>query len=159
MAITRRLAFYDLRDWWASDPRVRDILEIDEKGILPFFPAANQPESVPPYIRYDVDRRISVNKWWQHTEAVILDIFTEDIEDANELENIFIDYSSQGDESARDLEIWIAGQNRARSFEFHSIEYFGGGELNPPKEQGGVNYKTLAFLIHYSPMSGRLIKE
>jgi hypothetical protein len=154
---TRRLAFYDLRDWIVSDSRIRELLRVEQKGVIPFFPAADQPESSLPYIRYDIDRRIQVDKWWIHTEGVIFDIFTEDVEDSNEIFNIIIDYSSQGDDSARSLERWIEEQGRQRTFEFHSIEYMTGGQLSAPDEQGGGSFKTGMILIHYSPLSGRLI--
>lgn len=154
----RRMAFYDLRDWIISDQRIRQLLKIDEKGVVPFFPSADQPESSLPYVRYEVDRRVSVDKWWMHTEGVILDIFSEDVEDSNEVFNIIIDYASQGDDSARELERWILQENRSRTFEYHSIEYMSGGQLSAPEEQGGGSFKTGMILIHYSPLSGRLIK-
>jgi hypothetical protein len=154
--VTRNLAFYDVRDWVVSDSRMTELLKING-GIVPIFPASSAPESKLPYLRYDVDRRLFTNKWWIHTEAVIIDIFTEDIEDANEILNLLIDYLSQGDESARELERWLQSQNRQKHFEFHSIEYFGGGEFEPPTEQGGKISRSATFLIHYSPLEGRLI--
>ena len=156
--VTRRLAFYDVRDWVISDPRMSELLKING-GLVPIFPASSNPESQLPYIRYDIDRRISTNKWWIHTEAILLDIFSEDIEDANEIFNIFVDYLSQGDESARELERWILNEQKQKDFEFHSIEFFSGGEFEAPEEQGGKIARTVAFLIHYSPIQGRLISS
>jgi hypothetical protein len=156
--VTRRLAFYDVRDWVTSDPRLSQLLNING-GIVPIFPAASNPESVLPYIRYDIDRSISTNKWWIHSEAVILDIFTEDVEDANEIVNIFIDYLSQGDDSARELERWILQEQKQKDFEFHSIEFFSGGEFQAPEEQGGKIARSIAFVLHYSPLQGRLISS
>jgi len=152
----KRLAFYDLRDWWLSDERVSELLRTS-RGISPFFPAADQPESSLPYIRYDVDRRISTDQWWVHHEGVLLDIFTESVDESNELINIILDYSSQGDESARALERWILQTGRKKDFEFHSIEYLEGGNINPPDEQGGSVYRSFMLLIRYSPLEGRLI--
>jgi hypothetical protein len=152
----RRLAFYDLRDWWLADERIAQLLRTD-RGFSPFYPAADQPESSLPYIRYDVDRRIDTNTWWIYNEGILLDIFTESIDDSNEIMNRILDYSVQGDESARELERWIIQENRPKDFEFHSIEYLEGGNINPPDEQGGSVYRSLMLLIRYSPLEGRLI--
>lgn len=152
----KRLAFYDVKEWWLSDTRIAELLRID-RGISPFFPAADQPESSLPYVRYDVDRRISTNQWWMYNEGVMLDIFTESIEDSNEIMNRILDYSVQGDESARELERWMAQTGKEREFEFHSIEYLEGGNINPPDEQGGSIYRSFLILIQYSPLQGRLI--
>ena len=155
---TRRMAFYDVRDWIVSDPRLRELLRIDQRGLVPFYPAADQPESALPYIRYEIDRRVMVDRWWMHTEGIIFDIFTEDIEDSNEIFNIILDHTSQGDEAARELERWILQEGRQRTFEFHSIEYMTGGQLSAPEEQGGGSFRTGMILIHYSPLDGRLIR-
>jgi hypothetical protein len=152
----RRLAFYDLRDWWLSDERIAELLQTN-RGFSPFFPAADQPESSLPYIRYDVDRRIDTNQWWMYNEGVLLDIFTESIDDSNEIMNRILDYSVQGDASARSLERFILQSGKKKEFEFHSIEYIEGGGINPPDEQGGASYRSFMLLIRYSPLEGRLI--
>jgi hypothetical protein len=173
-SVTRRLAFYDLRDWWLSEPRVRELLGISDQEyedylnpdpeigpIIPFFPVAQQPEGGFPYIRYDVSRRNFAEQWWIHGEAVGIEVFMEDIEDSTELINILIDMSAMGDRSARDLQRWVVNEvaehARPQDFQFHSVEYTGGGEIGASNEQGGAVSRVVTFLIQYSPLAGRYI--
>lgn len=166
MAETRpdgKLAFYDLRDYWLSDTRVRELLNADNRNtingqmIKPFFPVAQQPETEYPYFRYNIDRIIGYPQWWMHTETVGLELFAEDLDDSNEIINLFIDMAGQQDRSAHDLQDWLVSEGRDINFMYHYIEWIGGGEMEASTEEGGSVGRTLNFAIAYSPLRGRRI--
>lgn len=156
--VTRRLAFYDLRDWWLSQPRVRELLDAQRfdstPGATPFFPVAEQPESGFPYVRYTVARDIATSQWWMQDELVGIEIFMHNIEDANELLNILIGMTSQGSVSAQALQLWVSGQARPEDFEYHSLTYVGGGDIGAPSEEGATYSRVATFSVSYSPLQG-----
>lgn len=159
--VTRRLAFYDLRDWWLSHARVSELLDAGRSGLYggtPFFPVAQQPEGGFPYVRYTVARQTGFPQWWMHTETVGLDIFAVDIEDSTELLNIFLGLTDQGSVSAQELQRWVSSQSgRDEDFEFHSLEWAGGGDIGTPSEEGATHNRIAMFNITYSPLSGHNI--
>ena len=160
-AVTSRLAFYDLRDYWLSDNRVAELLdlenreEIDGVKIKPFFPSAQQPETKFPYARYNVKRIIGYPQWWMHTEIVGIELYAVNLDVSNELINIFIDMAGRLDSSADELERWIAAEGRDRHFEYHHLEWVDGGDMEAPGEEGGAIGRPLNFAISYSPLKGR----
>lgn len=159
--VTHRLAFYDLRDWWLSSDRIQELLVDQRTGQWPdqpFFPVAQQPEGGFPYVRYTVARDVGFPQWWMHTEQVGLDLYTQSINDSTEVLNEFIDMAGRGDDSARDLEIWLRAQGRTLDFQYHSIRYVGGGDIGTSNEEGGAHSRIMMFNIEYSPLEGRGIR-
>lgn len=167
--ITNRLAFFDLRDWWLSDPKVYELLEEPRlnKGQFadPFYPVSQQPEGGFPYARYTVSRTLNFPQWWMHVEQVGIDLYMMDVMDSSLVFNTFVDMASRGDESARELERWLDKRNAdriaanedpiPRDFRFHSLEYMGGGDIVPADEEGGNHSRIMMFNISYSPIGGR----
>lgn len=156
VSVTRRLAFYDLRDWWLSDPEFAVIFGYDGTN-KPFYPVAEQPESGFPHVLYTVSRNVPVGQFWMHTEIVGLEMFLADIEDSTEALNIMIDMAGNGDVAARELQKWVRAEGRTNSFQFHSIYYIGGGDIGAPDEEGGAPKRIANFAIEYSPLEGSKI--
>lgn len=155
--VTHRLAFYDLRDWWLSNPKVKELIVDTRTGLWPdqpFFPVAEQPEGGFPYVRYTVARDVSFPDWWMQTEQVGLDLYTESINHSTRILNEFISMAGRGDESARDLEIWLRSEGRTVDFAYHSIRYIGGGDIGASNEEGGAHSRIMMFDIQYSPVGG-----
>lgn len=159
MAVTDKLAFFDLRDWWLSDDDVRAALVTPRlnlgKFADPFYPVSQQPEGDYPYARYTVSRTVNFPQWWIHTEQVGIDLYMMNIMDSTKVFNAFVDMASRGDESARDLHHWLQSQAEPTDFEYHSIEYVGGGDISPGNEEGGHHSRIMMFNINYSPRTGR----
>lgn len=151
----RRSPFFDLRDWWVSDPRLKELLKVDQIGFAPFFPIQQQPESTQPFIVYKFEKYSSPGEWWMHSDLIYMEIYFSDFQDAYEIMNIMIDKANKGAASARDLSQWLRSENRAIDFEFHSIEFLDGGRPDPAKEQSGDMKIEVAFAIEYSPLTGR----
>jgi hypothetical protein len=166
MEVTRRLAFYDLKDWWLSNERVQELLVNPRTGVFasdPFFPVAQQPEGGFPYVRYTVAREVGFPTWWMHTEMVGIDLYMSVILHSTEILNIFIDMAGRGDQSADDLNRWLEQRNqqlatpRPIDFEYHSIQFVGGGDIGASNEEGGAFSRIMMFNIDYSPRGGRNI--
>jgi hypothetical protein len=153
----RRSPFFDLRDWWVSDSRLREILKVDELGFAPFFPIQEQPESVEPFVVYKFEKYSHPSNWWMHYDIIYMEIYFTDFQDAYEIINIMIDKANKGAISARDLTHWLKSENRPMDFEFHTIEYIDGGRPDPAKEQAGEMKIEAAFAIEYSPLKGNYI--
>lgn len=160
--ITRRLAFYDLRDWWLSDKRIKELIVEPRPSTTPggwdisnpFFPVAQQPEGGFPYIRYTVARETGTSQWWMHTEQVGIDLYTDNILDSTEVLNRFISMAGREDDSAKDLHRWLELEGRTPEFEYHSIRYIGGGDIGASSEEGGAHSRIMMFSIDYSPLVG-----
>lgn len=160
--VTSRLPFYDLRDWWLSDQRVQELIVDPRTSITsggldlsnPFFPVAQQPEGGFPYIRYTTARDVAFPQWWMQTEQIGLELFMVGINDSSEVLNKFISMAARGDDSARDLELWLRNEGRAVDFAYHSIQYIGGGDISATNEEGGAHSRIMMFNILYSPLDG-----
>jgi hypothetical protein len=168
--VTRRSAFYDVRDWWLSHARIAELLGVphpepvnpldpppppEPEKPVPFFPVAQMPESQFPFVRYYISRVVPVERWWMHQDTVGLDIYMKNLDDSLELMNMLIDISGKGDRSVRELNIWLGNQTeRPSDFLFHSMQYLGGGDAQPSNEEGGIPPRTLMFRIDYSPKAG-----
>lgn len=158
MAITNRMAFFDLRDWWMSNSEFRSNLEILESDPAPFFPISEPPETKPPFILYESHKFIDGTNWWMHYEKIYLKIVSYDVLKIFGAMNIMIDMASQGAYSARDLDYWMKTNNKTIDFYYHSIQYVGTKSQSAPTERGGAIEYDLGFIIDYSPKEGRLIK-
>jgi hypothetical protein len=161
--VTRRLAFFDLRDWWLSDPRIAELLNYDpqDPATRPFWPMSQQPESGFPYVRYMTTKVVEFPQWWMHNEGVGLEIYMNNIDDSTELVNLLLDMAGEGATSAARLQRWVHNQGvynqRPQDFEFHSIEYAGDASLGSPSEEGASHSRTAMFNLRYSPVRGRSI--
>lgn len=153
----RRSPFFDLRDWWVSDPRLREILRVDELGYAPFFPIQEQPESKEPFIVYKFEKYSEANNWWVHSDFIYMEIYFSDFQDGYEIMNIMVDKANKGAISARDLTHWLKSENRKLDFEYHMIHFIEGGRPDPAKEQGGEMKIEVSFAIDYSPLKGSYI--
>lgn len=153
----RRVPFFDLRDWWFSDDRLSEIFKVEELGYIPFFPIQEQPEASAPYAVYHFERMTGDEDWWYQTDFIMIEIRVFDVMDAYESMNIMMDMANHGAISARDLSKWIVEEDRAQDFEFHSIQFYRGGKVEPPKEQGGEFKVEMTFSIDFSPLNGRYI--
>jgi len=167
--VTKRIGFYDLRDWWLSEQRLRELL-VDPRlsqgnDADPFYPVAQQPESGFPYIRYGIGRDVAPSQWWMRTEQVMLEIFMLDIVESNEVVNIMIDMAGRESDSATDLTNWLVERNNELQeqeeppvpidYVYHSIKYMGSGEIEATEEEGGHHSVGLMFSIYLSPKNGR----
>ncbi|MCA1799846.1 MAG: hypothetical protein LC650_00945 [Actinobacteria bacterium] len=160
--ITRRMAFYDLRDWWLSFSRVEDLLNASERNR--FFPAAQQPGGGFPYVRYNIRKTNAYPQWWMATEYIVLEAYFEDIEDSTELVNILASLTGRGDTSARELQQWVSTATvidsnggvvpRPNDFSYHWLEFAGGSEISPPDEEGATHGRNMSFVINYSHREG-----
>jgi hypothetical protein len=153
----RRSPIFDLRDWWASDDRLRELLRVDELGYVPFFPIQEQPESVEPFIVYKFEKISEPEAWWIHYDFIYMEIYFSDFQDAYEIINIMIDKANKGAISARDLTHFLKKEQKPVDFEYHTIEYIDGGRPDPAKEQAGDMKIEAAFAISYSPLNGSYI--
>jgi len=153
-SVTRRLAFYDLRDWWLSYTRVQELLQTAGRNNL-FVPAAQQPETGYPYARYNVRKTTDFPRRWRHTEFVVIEFYMDNIEDSSELVNFLVSLTDRDSDSARELQSWVASQpGRPTDFSYHYLEFAGGGEILPPDEEGAAHGRAVNFAINYSPLSG-----
>jgi hypothetical protein len=181
MALSKHLAFYDLRDWWLSDARMDELLMTDRRvraknpmDADPFYPVSQQPGGGFPYARYTVARTVAP-QWWMHVEQVGIDLYMHDIDESTEVLNTFIDMAGRYDESARDLNRWLQQRHADQKkdfddglidedeiipieFEFHVISYVGGGDIGATSEEGGTHSRIMMFNIEYSPLEGRGIR-
>jgi len=153
----RRSPFFDLRDWWMSNSRLREIFRVDELGYVPFFPIQEQPESSEPFVVYKFEKTSTASEWWMHCDFIYMEIYFTDFQDGYEILNIMIDMANKGAISARDLTHWVKSQDRALDFEYHTIDYIKGGRPDPAKEQAGDMKIEVAFAIDYSPLQGSYI--
>lgn len=151
--ITRRMAFYDLRDWWLSFPRVATLLNASDRNV--FFPAAQQPEGGFPYVRYNLRMTNSFPQWWMVSEYIVMESYFENIEDSTEFVNILASLTGRGPDTARELERWVAAQEeRPDDFHYHWLEFTGGSEIGAPDEEGATHGRNLSFVINYSHRKG-----
>jgi hypothetical protein len=158
--VSRKMAFFDLRDWWLSDERIADALNVTESNPSPFFPFSEPPEANLPYIIYDLEKSIgTANAWWMHTERIYIKIVDSDIDNIFYLANLLTDVASQGADAANDLHRWLISEGRDPDFEYHTIEYIGGRQEKDPAERGGATEYELGFIIDYSPKTGKYIKS
>lgn len=156
-SVTRRLAFYDLRDWWLSFADVQRLLSSDGSpvGLEVFVPAAQQPETGYPYVRYNVRKTTDFPRRWVHNEFVVMELYAVDIEDSTELTNFLVSLTDRDTDSAQELQRWVRSQTgRPQDFQYHWLEFAGGGEILPPDEEGAAHGRSLSFAINYSPLSG-----
>lgn len=153
----RRSPIFDLRDWWLSNPRLRELFRVEERGFPPFFPVQQQPESQTPYVVYDFKKITGREAWYYHVDFLYMEINVIDFQDAYEIMNIMIDMANKGAVSARDLSQWLRSQNRRQDFEIHAIEFEKAGEAQPSEEQGGEIKVSVSFSIQYSPLYGNYI--
>lgn len=153
----RRSPIFDLRDWWMSNQRLREIFKVDTRGFPPFFPVQQQPESEPPYVVYDFKKVTGREAWFYHVDFLYMEINVIDFQDAYEAMNIMIDMANKGAVSARDLSHWLRSERRRQDFELHSIEFEQAGNSQPSDEQGGEIKVSVAFSIQYSPLKGNYI--
>lgn len=151
--LTNRMAFYDLRDWWLSNARVASIL--NSTGRTVFVPASQQPETGYPYARYNVERIVGMPDYWMHTEFVVVEVYAVDIEETTELLNVLASLTGRGSDSAMELQQWVAAQPlRPNDFQYHWLEFAGGGQILAPDEEGAAHGRTMNFAINYSPVEG-----
>jgi hypothetical protein len=153
----RRSPFFDLRDWWVSDPRLRELLRVDELGYAPFFPIQQQPESTEPFIVYKFEKYSEPEAWWIHYDLIFMEIYFTDFQDGYEIVSLMIDKANKGAISARDLTHFLKEEGKPLDFEYHVVEYIEGGRPDPSKEQGGDMKIQAAFSIAYSPLKGSYI--
>ena len=153
----RRSPIFDLRDWWLSNSRMKEIFKVEERGYPPFFPIQQQPESEPPYVVYDFKKTTGAEAWFFHCDVFIMEITAIDFQDAYEAVNIMIDMANKGAISARDLSLWIRSEGRREDFQIHSIEFDGAGKVDPAEEQSGEIKVPVSFSIEYSPLTGNYI--
>lgn len=154
----RRSPIFDLRDWWMSNQRLREIFRVDQLGFAPFFPIQQQPESQPPYVIYDFRKVTGREAWFYHADFLFMEINVIDFQDGYEIMNIMIDMANKGAVSARDLSHWLRSENRRQDFELHSIQFEEGGKADPSQEQGGEIKIPVSFSIEYSPIKGNYIR-
>lgn len=155
----RRSPIFDLRDWWMSNPRLKEIFKIDQRGFAPFFPVQQQPESEVPYVVYDFKRITKREAWFYQADVLYMEINVIDFQDGYEIIGIMIDMANKGAISARDLSHWLRSENKRQDFELHSITFEGAGEAEPSSEQGGEIKISALFTIEYSPLQGNYIKD
>lgn len=159
MSSFRRVPFFDLRDWWFSNQRLSEIFKVDSIGFIPFFPAQQQPESQAPYGIYHFERVNGQEAWYYSADFVMVELRAFDVQDLYECMNIMVDMSNKGAVSANALSRWITSQKRPDDFEYHTIEFYKGGSIEPPSEQGGEFSMKLTFSIEYSPRQGSFIRQ
>lgn len=153
----RRVPLFDLRDWWFSDDKLREIFKVDEIGFIPFFPVQEQPEASLPYILYHFERSTGEESWWHQTDFIMIEVRAFDVQDLYETMNIMVDMANQGAVSARDISRWSVEEGRSQDFEFHLIKFYKGGKIEGPKEEGGEFKLKMTFYIEFSPLNGRYV--
>lgn len=152
--VTRRLPFYDLRDWFLSNNRFSQLMGVgsgsESRNV--FYPAAQQPEGGFPYILYNSRQVRILPDWWMREDFISMELFIEDIEDSTEVLNIMIEMAGRYDASAQSLQSWVKGSfGRPDNFIYHYIMFSGAGDLTPPDEEGAVYGRGITFGIVYSP--------
>lgn len=155
--VSRRIPFFDVRDWLMSDERMQRLFSSPDGNKI--FPSAEPPEASLPFIVYFSEREVYQNAWWMSCDFVNLNIRALDIQDVYEAINVIQDYLSQGAISARDLTLWLKAEGRSVDFEYHSIEVISSKKAEIPKERGGQLGMDITIAIDFSPISGRYIKS
>lgn len=154
-----RSPFFDLRDWWLSDPDIRSFFKVDQTGVVPFYPIQQPAEASRPYVIYKYKTMSPAAEWWYRREFIFMQISGNNFQQIYEVINRMIDYANQGAISARDLGIWIKQNNRPHDFELHSIHLDRVGDSDPAFEEGGDFKIEVSFYIDYSPLKGRNIRS
>lgn len=150
--------FYYIKDWLLDEPSIATLLGYDPNdatALRPVFPSQQFPESEFPYIRYTTMNHIAHNAPWMYTGEAFLFLWFNQIDDAQRCANIITEMCSYGDESAGELERWLAINDIQPPYFYHSIIVPGGGEIEPTSERGGAHSYALSLTVEYSPKQQR----
>lgn len=142
-----RIPFLDLRNYWLSNARVRELLSYDPNKNT-FVPAHQSPEDNPPFVRYTVRDSVGQPQYWYRREDVALGVYMYGVGNSTELINLFIDMAGEEDHSAMLMNRWLA-ENGGSVFDFKSMKFLGGADIEPPTEEGGSHIRPVTFSMQY----------
>lgn len=151
--IVERLGVYDINAYLRSHDEFMDKFS---HGDDPFVPVQSQPEVQQPYIRYNTRTNVT-SQWWIRSEQVAYAIYDSDISNSDGILLVMVELMHRQDESARDLNSWLKETGRD-DFKFNYIEYTGGSNIEPAREEGGSLPRLATFRYEYSVRRGLGIK-
>lgn len=154
-----RKAIYDLNDYLLNGTPVGAMMGYTGTGLRPIIPIQQVPEfsdmdAEIPYIVYAGRSVPLADQWWISQDEYTYMIWGNDLDTINDLGLEIVDVCQRLDESADDLNKYLASVNR-RDFIFHSVRVM--GDLTPESAQseGGRYGKPIIIRTEYVKTAGR----
>lgn len=114
-------------------------------GLVPIYPVQQQPEAnsmTHPYLVFTSAADPVTPLWLIEGETIGITVYSSEIDDVNQVTQLAINEFKRYDESARDLNKFIAALpspafDSFRNFDFKTIRFMGASGAQPALQEGG----------------------
>lgn len=127
-------------------------------GLTPFVTPQQQPELNDynaPYIVYNYSGGASSDNFWMKQEQMSMSIVSATESDIRKAVNVISAYLERGDESAKDLNEWIAvnGSPENKKFDYKNIAVVALNSADPATSEGGRYDGLIVIRMRYVYLS------